>query len=164
MLVYKGCRDGMVVTLKINRNGLNNLERNCMVDPDHAMFRCQKAEVVAIESVVTKETAEMAISGYDEQFCYRVGEMVEEPEYRANIEIVRGKGIHFFLTEETAKFYALCLMNFVGHTGEFKSWHDTGQQWERGQFKDGEKDGEWEWCDDNGQWHDNSEWKNGMMC
>jgi len=96
LTAYKGCRNWLVVTLKIDRNGLNNLERKCMVDPNHAMFRCQKAEVVAIENVLTGETAEMAISGYDEQFYYKVGEMVEEPEYRANNEIVRGKGIHFF--------------------------------------------------------------------
>ena len=79
LTVYKGCRDGMVVTLKIDRNGLNNLERKGVVDPNHAKFRCQKAEVVGIVSMVTKETAEMAISGRDEHFCYGVGEMVEEP-------------------------------------------------------------------------------------
>jgi|SRR3989304_6866905 len=152
LTVYKGCRDGMVVTLKIDRNGLNNLERKGVVDPNHAKFRCQKAEVVGIVSMVTKETAEMAISGRDEHFCYGVGEMVEEPEYNAEIEIVCGNGIHFFLTEESAEFHALFLMNFVGYTGEFKSWYDNGQQWERGWCMDGKLvGGRHEWWSMNGR-------------
>src|SRR3972149_11655315 len=120
--VYKGCRDGMVVKLEIDPKGPNNLGRSGVDDPDHAVYRCQSAKVVGIEHVLTGETAEMAISGYSGQFCYRVGEMIEEPEYDTNIEIVCGKGIHFYLTKEPAVLYALGLMGFKGYTGEVKSW------------------------------------------
>src|SRR3972149_2304566 len=107
LTVYKGCRNGMVVTLEIDPKGPNNMERSGVDDSDHAKYRCQSAEVVAIEHVLTGETAEMATSGHDGQFCYRVGEMVEEPEYSANIEKVCGEGIHFFMTKEPAVFHAL---------------------------------------------------------
>src|SRR3989337_245862 len=151
LTVYKGCRDGLVVTLEINRNGLNNLERSNVVDPDHAQFRCQSAKVVGIENVLTGETAEMAISGWDGTFYYRVGDIVEEPNYCTDIEKVCGKGIHFYLTKEPAVFHALDLMNFEGYTGESKSWYANGQRSQHGWFKDGKRDGECE------EWHDNGQ-------
>ena len=149
--MYKGCRNGLVVTLELDRNDPNTLERSNVDVPNYAMYRCRRAKVVKIENVLTGETAEMAISGYDEQFCYKVGEVVEVPEYSAEIEKVCGNGIHFYLTKEAAKFHALGLMNFEGYTGEFKSWHDNGQCWKHGVFKDGKPDGEWEWWHPNGQ-------------
>ena len=142
--VYKGCRNGMVVTLEIDSKGQNNMKRSGVVDPNHAVYRCQSARVVGIEHALTGETAEKAISDFDGQFCYRVGEMIEEPEYSTKIEIVCGKGIHFYLTKEPAVFYALGLMGFKGYTGEVKSWHANGQRWAHGWFKDGKWDGEWE--------------------
>jgi len=147
--VYKGCRDGLVVTLQINPNGLNNLGRSGVVDRDHATFRCRSAMVVGIENVLTGETAEMATSQFDVRFCYRVGEMVEEPEYNAVIGIVCGKGIHFFLTEEPAKFHALGPIK--DYTGEWEGWYDNGQRRERGCYKDGFRVGKWEWWDIYGQ-------------
>ena len=173
--VYKGCRNGMVVTLEIDSKGQNNMKRSGVVDPNHAVYRCQSARVVGIEHALTGETAEKAISDFDGQFCYRVGEMVEEPEYNTNIERVCDKGIHFYLTKETAVFHALDLMNYVGYTGEFKCWHANGQRREHGCYKDGKLDGEWEtwygdgqrlkheWYNDgelNGEletWHDNGD-------
>src|SRR3989304_6624529 len=149
--VYKGCRDGMLVTMEIDPNGPNNMERSGVVDPDHAKYRCRSAKVVRIEHVLTGETAEMATSGYDEQFCYRVGEMVEEPNYSAYIEWVCGLGVHFFLTMVPAKFHALHLICFKGYTGEYKCWHDNGRLGSHGWYKDGKKDGEWEWCDGRGE-------------
>jgi len=147
--VYKGCCDGMVVTLEIDPNGSNNMERSDVVDRDHAKFRCRSARVVGIENALTGETAEMATSSHDGQFCYRVGEMVEEPNYCAEIEKVCGEGIHFYLTWESAKVYALQLIGFKGYTGEIKGWHDNGQRLSHGWFKDGKFDGEWE------KWHEN---------
>ena len=135
--------------MEIDPNGPNNMERGGVVHRDYAKYRCQIAKVVGIENALTGETAEMAISGHDERFCYKVGEMVEEPEYNAVIGIACGKGIHFYLTEETAKFHALGLMNFGGYTGEFKSWYDNGLRRVRGWLKDGKWNGEYE------EWHDN---------
>src|SRR3972149_3097573 len=154
--VYKGCRNGMVVTLEIDPKDLNNMGRSHVVDPNHAKYRCQSARVVGIEHVLTGETAEKATSGYDDQFCYKVGEMIEEPEYSTKIEIVCGKGIHFYLTKEPAVFYALGLINFVGYTGEWVQWDVYGQRLEHGWYKDGKLDGEWE------EWHKNGQrWKHG---
>jgi hypothetical protein len=180
--VYKGCRDGMVATLEIDPKDLNNMGRRRVVDPTHAVYRCQSAKVVGIEHVLTGETAEKAYSGWDETFCYIVGEMIEEPEYDTNIEIVCGKGIHFYLTKEPAVLYALGLMGFKGYTGEVKSWHANGQRWAHGWFKDGKWDGEWDVWHANGQrlshgwymdgklngewewWHDNGKrWKHGWL-
>ena len=150
LTVYKGCRYGLVVTMKIDRKGPNNLGRSGVVDPKHAPFRCRSAMVVGIENVLTGETAEMATSQFDVRFCYRVGEMVEEPEYNAVIGIVNGKGIHFFLTWKTAKFHALGLIK--DYTGEWEGWYDNGQRRERGCYKDGFRVGKWEMWDINGQY------------
>src|SRR3989304_328491 len=98
----------------------------------------------------------MAISGHDGQFCYKVGEVVEVPEYCAEIEKVGDEGIHFFLTMESAKFHALSWMDFKGYTGEYKSWHVNGQRLRHGWFKDGE----WETWNDDGK-RDVRGWKNG---
>ena len=175
LTVYKGCRDGMLVKLEIDPKGPNNLGRSGVDDPDHAVYRCRSAKVVEIEHVLTGETAQMAISGWDGTFCYRVGDIVEEPNYCTDIEKVFGKGIYFYLTKEPAVFRALSLNWFEGYTGEWMKWYDdgdrsehvwfkdgkmdgewmqwydNGQCWSHGGFKDGFRVGEWEWCYDNGQ-------------
>ena len=147
--------------MEIDPNGPNNMKRSDVVDPDHAKYRCRSAKVVGIENVLTGETAEKAYSGHDKRFCYRVGEMIEEPEYNTNIERVCDKGIHFYLTEEPAKFHALDLIGFKGYTGEWMEWHENGKRQKHGWFKDGKRDGEWEEWYDNGQRYTHGWYKDG---
>ena len=127
------------MTLEIDPNGPNNMERGGVVHRDYAKYRCRSAKVIKIENVLTGETAKIATSGHDEQFCYKVGEMVEEPYYNTEIEIVCGEGIHFFMTKEPAVFYALLLMKFEGYTGEWMEWCDNGQRIQHVWYKDGKK-------------------------
>src|SRR3989304_1460604 len=161
--VYKGCRNGMVVTLEIDPKDLNNMGRSHVVDPNHAKYRCQSARVVGIEHVLTGETPEKATSGYDDQFCYRVGDLIEVPEYSTEIECVCGHGIHFYLTKEIAVFHALQLIDFEGYTGEWMQWYDNGQRLDHAWLKDGEWDGECEEWHENGQrsahgWYKDGKW------
>lgn len=69
--------------------------------------RCDKAKVLSIQKCdknIPCDVTEVA-SGYDKNFIYRIGEIVEEPEFDENRWNECTKGIHFFINRQEAVRY-----------------------------------------------------------
>lgn len=68
--------------------------------------RCDKAIVVAIDNIDGSPTELKEVtSDYDENFVYRVGETVTEPDFCDNRFYECASGIHFFMTRQEAVEY-----------------------------------------------------------
>lgn len=62
--------------------------------------RCDKAEVLSIESLDGKIHYEIASSTYDDEFIYKVGKTVSVPDFCENRFNECAAGIHFFINRE----------------------------------------------------------------
>lgn len=70
--------------------------------------RCNKAKVLAIENFDgTPADVTTAVSMYDSNFIYTLGEMVEEPNFCEDRWHECAPGIHFFLNRQEAVNYAI---------------------------------------------------------
>ena len=70
--------------------------------------RCSKARVISITDRNNSEvTIDFAPSNYDEDFIYRVGEIVEVPDFDPNRWNECAPGIHFFMTRQEAVDYLI---------------------------------------------------------
>ncbi|WP_425547706.1 pentapeptide repeat-containing protein [Asaccharospora irregularis] len=67
--------------------------------------RCNKAKVLSIKSIDYKESYDWARSFVDENFIYRVGEMMEVKDFNEDRWMDSTTGIHFFMTREEAIEY-----------------------------------------------------------
>lgn len=68
--------------------------------------RCDKAIVIAIETVDGEPAGISEIaSSYDENFVYRIGETVVEPNFCEDRFLECAKGIHFFINRQEAVDY-----------------------------------------------------------
>ncbi len=67
--------------------------------------KCDKAKVLTIKSVDFKERYTEAHSYVDENFVYRVGEMIYDSKFNPNRFAESGGGIHVWLTREEAIAY-----------------------------------------------------------
>ena len=69
--------------------------------------RCDKAKVLAIEDINGNPSCKTEVSSsYDINFIYRVGEIVEEPNFCENRWNECAPGIHFFITRIEAVNYS----------------------------------------------------------
>ena len=67
--------------------------------------RCDKAKVLSIESLDGKEKYTEAISSFDSNFIYRVGEIVKVDDFCEDRWQECAAGIHFFVTRQEAINY-----------------------------------------------------------
>lgn len=68
--------------------------------------RCDKAKVLSITNIDGSSTTETEVSSsYDETFIYRVGEIVEEPNFCEDRFEECARGIHFFINRQEAVEY-----------------------------------------------------------
>lgn len=67
--------------------------------------RCDKAKVISISSLDGDKTFNFAYSRHDNSFVYRVGEIVEEPNFCEDRFEECAKGIHFFIGRQEAVDY-----------------------------------------------------------
>ena len=97
---YKKCRDDLIVELEIPEDALRSsaTTRKC---------RCSKAKVLSITNLDgSKSKCTEATSKRDSSFVYKVGEIVEVPDFDTNRFNECSTGIHFFVTREEAEKYA----------------------------------------------------------
>lgn len=95
-----------VVTLEIPEDALTNLDRAVVVCRDTAKFRCNKAKTLRVHDPVTGEEFRAAASAWDNrQTNYIVGQTLFVSNYDIRPDVVCATGIHFFLTEEPARYY-----------------------------------------------------------
>ena len=94
---YKKSR-GKIVELLITEDAKrsNATTRKC---------RCSKAKVLSITNVSNTKEYDKVASGYDKNFIYRVGEIVEVKDFDENRWVECSTGIHFFLTRDEAVRY-----------------------------------------------------------
>ena len=96
---FKKCQDGKIVKLKIPVDALrcSATGRKC---------RCSKAKVLSITNIDgTDANVGMAISKYDRNFIYKVGETIEGPKFDTDRWNECSTGIHFFITRQEAVDY-----------------------------------------------------------
>ena len=96
---FKKCQDGKIVKLKIPVDALrcSATGRKC---------RCSKAKVLSITNIDgTDANVGMAISKYDRNFIYKVGETIEVPKFDTDRWNECSTGIHFFITRQEAVDY-----------------------------------------------------------
>ena len=96
---FKKARDNLIVVLKIPEDAkrLSATGRKC---------RCDKARVLEIQNLDgTKSDKIEAVSQYDEDFIYRVGEIVSVPDFCEDRWSECSEGIHFFISRQEAADY-----------------------------------------------------------
>ena len=89
---------GLIVKLEICEDALrsSSTTNKC---------RCSKAKVLAIETLDGKSGPNEIASSRDENFIYRVGEIVEVKDFNTNRWEECSTGIHFFITRDEAVRY-----------------------------------------------------------
>ena len=98
---WKKCRGNKIVKLMICDDAKRSsaFGRKC---------RCSAAKVIAIENVDgTPNEESEAISGYNQDFIYRVGETVSVDNFDNDRRNECAPGIHFFITRQEAVDYVL---------------------------------------------------------
>ena len=89
----------VIVELEIHKDALRSSAtgRKC---------RCSKAKVLSITNIDGSECRyNVAISGYDKNFIYKVGEIVQVNNFDTNRFNECAPGIHFFITRQEAVEY-----------------------------------------------------------
>ena len=94
---WKKCRGNLIVELEICEDAKRSsaTTRKC---------RCDKAKVIAITSP-DGGAEEVAQSGYNPNFIYRVGDIVSVPDFDDNRWNECAPGIHFFISRQEAVDY-----------------------------------------------------------
>ena len=98
-IAFKKARDGFIVELEIPEDAkrCSATTRKC---------RCSKARVVSITNPDGTETEVTSVaSKRDAGFVYKVGEVVEVPNFDENRWNECSSGIHFFITRQEAVDY-----------------------------------------------------------
>ena len=96
---FKKARDNLIVVLEIPEDAkrLSATGRKC---------RCDKARVLEIQNLDgTKSDKIEAVSQYDEDFIYRVGEIISVPDFCEDRWSECSAGIHFFINRQEAVDY-----------------------------------------------------------
>lgn len=97
-IAYKKCVYDRIVMLLIPADA----RRSSATMPT---CRCDKAKVLTITSFDEKTSYTEAWSLVDENFVYRVGEWVYEPEFNEDRFMDSTRGIHFWMTRDEAMKY-----------------------------------------------------------
>ena len=147
-LCYKSCGE-YIVTMKKLSDTICNESRKGIIDQLHAKFRTDKLLVISIEHKETKETLDKVqnTSYLDKKIWYKVSKEVSVTDYDRDVEVIYGKGIHYFLSRETAFYWD----NFNIKDGIFKSWYDNGQNTTEYTNVDGKRHGTCRTWNYNGQ-------------
>lgn len=149
MIAYKTASSDndkkVLVTLKIPKDALTNINRDDIKDKRYAKYRCNKATVVSIEDNEGNFYNSALTNIYKQKSIeYVVGKEVVEKDYCKNIDVVCGEGIHFFLDKEVAIMYK----SHYKENGEFKRWYGNGQLYKQYSISNGKFNGEYkEWLE-----------------
>jgi len=154
-LVFKRCGEWIVYLLKIEGKTLTNENRKSLKERTeeeriHAQYRGNMFFVVKIEHIWEKNEEGTPIkkdkienTNYSKKFLsYVAGEIIEEKDYDKDIEMIRGRGIHYYLDEKTAKDYSdFPLYEWPKYSGEVRTYYDDGIRRTKYYCIDGEREG-----------------------
>jgi len=94
----------VLVTLLIPMNAKTNYDRKNISNPIYAKYRTNCAKVINIIDENGKQYNEAYTAFYEKKIMYKLDEIVKT-EFDYNIDVVCGKGIHFFLNRFVAFNY-----------------------------------------------------------
>ena len=114
--VYK-IADGCLVILQIPADAKTNENRKYVKHKKTAKFRCNKAYVLSIMSLLDGVFHNSVRSSYRRSFEYKVGEFVEESNYDDDNDAVCTTGIHYYLTSLGAFIHSKDLIDSDGTVG-----------------------------------------------
>ena len=99
-IAYKKCQEDRIVKLLIPEDAKRSsaTTRKC---------RASKAKVLSITNIDGTENFEKAVSYYDYNFIYQVGEIVEIEDFDEDRWNECGAGIHHFITRNEAVNYII---------------------------------------------------------
>jgi len=131
MNVYKsGITDTgtrVIITLFIPINAKTNLDRLHVVDPTYAKYRSNTARVLSIEDDYGNSHTSAHTAFHNKKIQYNLNEYIKS-EYDTNINIVCGKGIHFFIDRRMAYNYNRKILDQKWDTSDlYKTYYDNGQ-------------------------------------
>jgi hypothetical protein len=89
---YKKCAGGIIVKLQICEDAKRS---------SATTLKCRASKVLVLDI----EGANTAVSKYDYRFIYRIGQIIEIPDFDENRWNECSTGIHFFMNKEVAKNY-----------------------------------------------------------
>lgn len=96
---FKCCQRKLIVKLEIPADALR-------CSATGIKCRCSKAKVLSITNLDgSPADVDLAVSKYDSNFIYLIGETVEEPNFNPNRWNECSAGIHFFITRQEAVDY-----------------------------------------------------------
>lgn len=97
-LGYKCCLNYRIVKLLIPKDA-----KRCSATGDEC--RCEKAKVLEIANIERTKFYKEATSFVDDEFVYRLGELIYADNYNDNRWLESSGGIHFYLSRERATRY-----------------------------------------------------------
>ncbi len=124
MIVYKKLLGNLIATLRVD--GQDNCNRKGVINPDYAKFRCNKATVISIQHMISKDTHQSGQSWYNPYFEYKVGETIEINECVLD-DVPSAPGIHFFKTYEAAYYFLNTFPSDNNYTGDWKTFGLNGE-------------------------------------
>lgn len=126
-IVYKSA-DQYIITLKLeNYKTPSNLyktneNRNNIINPVYAKFRCNRAFVIDICHKFTDEVIDSIKSDYDSSFIYISGKYVIVDDYDDDHNKIYSRGIHYYVAYKAAFLHNLTKIE----NGLFETWYDNG--------------------------------------
>jgi len=140
MNVYKsGLSDNnnrVLITLFIPVRAKTNIFRKNIINKLYAKYRTDLALVVSIVDDNYTQYIKARSAFYNETIIYKIGSLIKS-EFNPNINIVNGKGIHFFIDRNIALNYGRPILeqkwihNYINTPNLYQSFYSNGSLKER---------------------------------
>ena len=118
----------VLITLLIPNDALTNENRNTIINPLHAKYRCNKAYVIDIvdENDYAYEFAESGF--YSKKLIYIKNKLIIS-DFDDDILIENGKGIHYFIDIYTAINYRVPILEqyWLDKDNIYRNYYGNGQ-------------------------------------
>lgn len=148
----------VIITLEIPEDAKTNMTRRSITKPQTALYRINKAKVIAITDSEGNSYEKAESKDYGCTVLYTVNEVCEVVgsvssitgdqtlrDYDSDPEKVWAPGIRFFLTKRCAELYGVDSVK----NGIYTRWYPNGEKLYEVNFSSGEKVGqEYYWHDD----------------
>jgi len=118
----------VLITLLIPNDALTNKNRNTIINPLHAKYRCNKAYVIDIvdENDYAYEFAESGF--YSKKLIYIKNKLITS-DFDDDILVENGKGIHYFIDIHTAINYRVPILQqyWLDKENIYRNYYGNGQ-------------------------------------
>jgi hypothetical protein len=151
-----------IVELKVDFSVSNNLDRQGIVDKNHAIFTCRQALVVSIKNkdypqytLSSIKSSLLRWNNEKEKVNFEVNQFIYDLNYNGGY-----RGIWFYLTKEAAWMYGKDDFLPSNFTGTLYSWYSDGTLSTSTPYENGKKNGLYTEYYSNGKPHYKYEYEN----